>query len=175
MRALFGKRAPNQQKLFLAREDFKYLTIETEMTGALGPAERQMIHNVVDFRVITARQVMVPMEKVRAIPAATRIEELLRQSRDQHLERWPVLDDQGQIVGVVQIFDVALDGRHQGVVERFQRRIVKVAPNEPAYSIVRKLRAARTTIAAVIDSQGRSLGIVTWEDLIQRLVVTAAA
>ncbi|HYR58070.1 MAG TPA: CNNM domain-containing protein [Chthoniobacteraceae bacterium] len=174
-RALLGQRPPSQQKLFVAREDFKYLTIESEMTGALGTAERQMIHNVVDFRAITAEQVMVPMEKVRTIRATASVEELLRESQAQHLDRWPVLGDDGRIAGLVQIFDLALDGRRAGTVEDFQRRIIKVAPHEPAYSIVRKLRAARTTMAAVTDADGRPLGIVTWEDLIQRLVVTAAA
>ncbi len=175
VRLLFGQRPANQQKLFVAREDFKYLTIESERTGALGQAERQMIHNVVDFRAITAQQVMVPLEKVRTIPASAAIEDLLERSRAEHLERWPVLDERGQIAGLVQIFDIALDGRSRGVVESFQRRIVKVTPNEPAYSIVRKLRAARTTLAAVTDADGRSIGIVTWEDLIQRLVATAVA
>ncbi|MGB8170468.1 MAG: CNNM domain-containing protein [Chthoniobacteraceae bacterium] len=174
VRLLFGQRPANQQKLFVAREDFKYLTIESERTGALGQAERQMIHNVVDFRAITAQQVMVPFEKVRTIPASAAIEDLLTRSRAEHLDRWPVVNDRGQIAGLVQIFDIALDRRSRGVVETFQRRIVKVTPNEPAYSIVRKLRAARTTLAAVIDPEGRSLGIVTWEDLIQRLVTTAA-
>ena len=174
VRALFGRRPPDQQKLFVAREDFKYLTIESERTGALGQAERQMIHNVVDFRAITAQQVMVPLEKVRTIAASAALEELLERSQAEHLDRWPVTNERGQIVGLVLIFDIALDGRRRGVVETFQRRIVKVTPNEPAYSIVRKLRAARTTLAAVIDAHGGSLGIVTWEDLIQRLVVTAA-
>jgi CBS domain containing-hemolysin-like protein len=173
VRLLFGRRPPDQQKLFVAREDFKYLTIESERTGTLGQAERQMIHNVVDFRAITAREVMVPIEKVRAIAASAPLEELLQRSRDEHLERWPILGDAGQLVGLVQTFDIALDGRSRGRVESFQRRIVTVAPFEPAYSIVRKLRAARTTLAAVEDGDGKSLGIVTWEDLIQRLVSTA--
>ena len=174
VRLLIGQRPANQQKLFVAREDFKYLTIESERTGALGQTERQMIHNVVDFRAITAEQVMVPHEKVRTIPATAAIEELLARSQAEHLDRWPVVNESGQLVGLVLIFDIALDGRRRGVVESFQRRIVKVTRNEPAYSIVRKLRAARTTLAAVVDGDGRSLGIVTWEDLIQRLVATAA-
>lgn len=175
VRALFGRRPPDQQKLFVAREDFKYLTIESERTGTLSKAERQMIHNVVDFRAVTAEQVMVPLENVRAVAASASVEDLLARSQAEHLDRWPVIDAAGRIVGLVQVFDLALDGRRRGVVESFQRRIVRVTRTEPAYSIVRKLRAARTTLAAVIDPDGSSVGIVTWEDLIQRLVTTAAA
>ena len=174
VRVLFHKRPPNQQKLFVAREDFKYLTIESERTGALSQAERQMIHNVVDFRGVTAEQVMIPMAQVRAIPATASVDELLRRSREANLDRWPVIDQNGAIAGLVQIFDVALDGRKSGQVREFQRRLVRVAPNESAYGIVARMRAARTTLAAVADAEGCSLGIVTWEDLIQRLVKTAA-
>ena len=54
-RLFFGRRPAEHAKLFVAREDFKYLTIKSEREGTLSPAERQMIHNVVDFRAITAR------------------------------------------------------------------------------------------------------------------------
>jgi CBS domain containing-hemolysin-like protein len=69
---------------------------------------------------------------------------------------------------------VALDGRKRGRIESFQRRIVKVAENEPAYSVLRKLRAARITVAVVSNAQGQQLGVVMWEDLVRRLVTMAA-
>ncbi|HEX8297117.1 MAG TPA: CNNM domain-containing protein [Chthoniobacteraceae bacterium] len=175
MRMISGKRPIEQQKLFVAREEFKYLTIESERTGALGKVERQMIHNVVDFRAVTAAQVMIPMDKVRAVPATASVQELLRLGQAENIERWPVLDGASSISGLVQIFDVAIDGRKTGVVDSYQRRIVQVAPEDPAYSIVRKLRAARTTLAVVNAPDGKPLGIVTWEDLIKRLVSTAVA
>jgi CBS domain containing-hemolysin-like protein len=169
-RMFFGERPVEQPKLFVAREDFKYLTIESERTGTLSREEREMIHNVVDFRGITAREVMVPIEKVQTIPCGTTIPELLERSAAAHLDRWPVRSDAGELVGLVSVFEIALDGRRRGSVEPYQRRIVKVAPNEPAYSVLRKLRAARTTLAAVVESDASPVGIVAWEDLIKRLV-----
>ena len=169
-RIFFGRRPAEQAKLFVAREDFKYLTIQSEHEGTLTRDERQMIHNVVDFRAIAARDVMVPMEKVHAIPARAPVAELIARSTAAHIDRWPVLADTGEIVGLVNVLDIALDGRRDGIVETYQRRIVKVAPNEPAHSVLRKLRAARTTLAAVLEAGARPVGIVTWEALVQRLV-----
>lgn len=171
----FGRRPPDQQKLFVAREDFKYLTIESERTGAITTVERQMIHNVVDFRSITAKDVMVPLAEVKTIRAHASIDALVAQSKETNFERWPVASDDGAITGLVNIFDIALDTRRGGSIEPFQRRLVKVDANEPAYSVLRKLRAARVTLGLVIDPAGKPLGIVTWEDLIQRLVSVAAA
>ncbi len=172
-RAFFGRRPAERTKLFVAREDFKYLTIQSEHEGTLTSDERQMIHNVVDFRSIAARDVMVPMEKVHAIPARAAISDLIARSTANHIDRWPVLADTGEIVGLVNVLEIALDGRRDGIVESYQRRIVKVAPNEPAHSVLRKLRAARTTLAAVLEAGAKPVGIVTWEALVQRLVNTA--
>ena len=159
--------------MFAAREDFKYLTIQSENEGTISPDERQMIHNVVDFRSITAREVMLPMEQVHAIRASAAVPELLARSTAAHIDRWPVLSDTGEIVGLVNVFDIALDGQRYGIVETYQRRIGKVAPNDPAYRVLRKLRAARSTLAAVIEAGAKPVGIVTWEALVQRLVNTA--
>lgn len=171
----FGRRPAAEAKLFGAREDFKYLTIESEREGALTSSERQMIHSVVDFRSVTARQVMLPMEQVRAIGVQAPLSELIRQGEEAGIDRWPVLSETGEIVGLVNVFDVALDGRRSGIVESYQRRMVKVGPEEPAYSVLRKLRAARATMAAVVGAGARPLGVVTWESLVGRLVRTAAS
>ena len=172
-RLMFGRRETKHVKLFAAREDFKYLTIQSEHEGTLTPEERQMIHNVVDFRSIVAKDVMVPMREVQAIPARSSVSELIERSTATHIDRWPVLSETGEIVGLVNVLDIALDGQRYGIVETYQRRIVKVAPNDPAYRVLRKLRAARSTLAAVVEAGAQPAGIVTWEALVQRLVNTA--
>jgi CBS domain containing-hemolysin-like protein len=174
-RALVGAQAGERQKLFVAREDFKYLTIESERQGTLGKDERQMIHNVVDFRAVKATDVMLPLGNVQTISVNAPIEDLIDRSRHTNIDRWPLTNEAGEIVGLVNVLDVALDGKPRSVVESYQRRIVKVNVDEPAYSIVRKLRAARVTMAVVIDTTGKQIGAVTWEDLIRRLVTVAVA
>jgi putative hemolysin len=172
---VLGRKQPSEQKLFVAREDFKYLTIESEKQGALGKDERQMIHNVVDFRAVKATDVMLPRTQVQTIRAQAAIEELIARSRETNIDRWPLVNESEEIVGLVNVLDVAMDQRRRGVVESYQRRIVKVNANDPAHSIVHKLRAARVTMAVVLDQQGKQLGVVTWEDLIRRLVSVAVA
>lgn len=174
-RFLVAKPTGGRQKLFVAREDFKYLTIESERQGALGKDERQMIHNVVDFRAVKATDVMLPVANVQTIAGSAALEDLIDRSRESNIDRWPVTNETGEVVGLVNVLDIAMDGRRRGIVESFQRRIVKVNANEPAYSIVGKLRAARVTMAVVLDPGGKQIGVVTWEDLIRRLVSVAVA
>src|SRR5207249_279812 len=82
-----------EKKLFVAREDFKYLTFESERQGTLSKVEREMIHSVVDFRSIKARDVMVPLEKVRTIRADASVDELLAICRETNLDRLPIISE----------------------------------------------------------------------------------
>lgn len=167
------KKSAEQKKLFVAREDFKYLTIESERTGAISSEERAMIHNVIDFRAVTAGQVMIPIQSVQTIPASASVPELVEKSDATGFDRWPVVAADGRITGIVNLLDIALDQRRNGPVELYQRRIVRVSPETPAFAILRRLRAARLTMAVVNDPAGQPVGIVSSEDLVKRLVAVS--
>ena len=168
-RLLFGAKASAQQRLFLGREDFKYMTAEGERTGAISKTEREMIHNVVDFRAVTAKDVMTPIDPAEVIRASEPISRLL----SSDAKRWLVCDDEEKITGVVDAFEVLLDGRRDVDAGACQRRIVTVGPNEPAFSVLWKMRAARSTVAVVRGPGTRPIGRVSWENLIRRLVSVA--
>ena len=172
VRILFRKRKNAKKKLFIAREDFKYLTSESERVGTLTKVEREMIHNVIDLRAVTAREVMVPMAKVRAASSNATLDELLAIGREHDLDRLPIKSEEGKVIGLVSLFEVLLDRTPQSNVASFTRRIITVGADEPAYPVFRKLRAARTGLALVADKEGKTEGIVTSEDLIKRLVTT---
>ena len=159
-----------RRKLFAAREDFKYLTIESERQGMLSALEREIIHNVIDLRAVRARDVMMPMEQVRSLPASATVEEVLEMARTHGLERIPLLDRGGHFVALVNVFEILMEGARKPQVAAYQRRIVTVTPEEEAYSIMKKMRAARTTLAAVRRGQEKAVGVVGFEDLAGKLV-----
>ncbi len=173
-RLLFRGKPVLQQRLYLGREDFKYFAAEGEKTGALTKAESEMISNVVDFRGITAKDVMTPMDRERTLSADAAVNELLQRSNAEHHDRWLIVNEMGEVTGVVSAFEVLLEGRRDVSVGVYQRRIVMVAAGEPAYSVLRKLRAARSTIAAVRGPGHSPLGVLTWGDLVKKLVTVAA-
>jgi putative hemolysin len=163
-------RKPEERKLFAVREDFKYLTIESERQGTLLPVEREMIHNVMDLGSATARDVMVPIGRVRSLPASANVPELVALARETGLERFPLTDKAGNFVALVNVFEVLMEGGRRQQVSAYQRRIVTVTPVEEAYSIMKKMRAARSTLAAVMDGGKGAVGVVAFEDLAGLLV-----
>lgn len=171
-RLLFGRRKA-KPRLFAAREDLKQLTFESERQGALTPAERVMIHNVVDFRTVKVSDVMIPLPLIVAVKPGTTTAELLQLSATSGVDRVPVIGDNGRAVGLVNVFDVLLEAHPAPEIRPYTRRIVSAVESESAYRIIRRLRAARLSLAAVLDAQQRLTGIVTVEDLVRRLVQSA--
>ena len=169
-RLLGPRRGAKHSRLFAAREEIKQITTQSEREGSLTATERAMIHNVVDFWNIKARDVMVPLPNIIALQADASTHEALKVSVSSGLDRLPVITPEGQPTGLINILDILLDQNGDRPLSAYVRRIVLTTEDELAYRIVQRLRAARLGLAAVLDNKRRLRGIVAIEDLIRRLV-----
>jgi putative hemolysin len=162
------------REIFVAREDLKNVTSEIERMGMLSSMERQMIHNVVDFRSVKVRDVMVRISNVVTVRPETAIEQLIELSRVHRFDRYPVMGPQDEIVGVVNVFDILVEQKSLSTVRDYLRRTLTVKPDDQAPTVLRRLRAAPSTLGVVVDQQGATLGIVSVEDLLSPLVKVVA-
>jgi putative hemolysin len=169
-RLLLPRRAAKHARLFAARDELKQITAQSEREGSLTAAERAMIHNVVDFWNIKARDVMVPLPNIVTVQPDASTEEALELSASSGLDRLPVITREGQPTGLVNVLDILLERNGTRPLSNYVRRIVLTTEEELAYRIVQRLRAARLGLAAVLDDKKGLRGIVTIEDLIRRLV-----
>jgi CBS domain containing-hemolysin-like protein len=163
-------RLQRPREIFLAREDLKYVTSHIERMGMLSSIERQMIHNVVDFRSVKVRDVMVKIEQVRSVPLAIPLDGVIRISRETKFDRLPVVNEETKIVGIVNVLDLIVDQRPDATARSYLRRILNVREDEPASMALRRLRAAPQGLASVQNEAGADVGIVSIEDLLNPLV-----
>ncbi len=169
---LLPKRPSKERRLFAAREELKQVAVQSEREGSLTSSERAMIHNVVDFRNVRVRDVMTPLEKCLTLPAHSSIENVLEVSAQTDVDCFPVIRA-GEAIGLISALDILLDKNPPHSLAHYTRRIVTATENEPAYRVIRRLRAARLGLAAVVDARKKLLGIATAEELIKRLVQSA--
>jgi magnesium and cobalt exporter, CNNM family len=167
-KSVLGLQRPRE--IFVAREDLKYITSEVERMGMLSSIERQMIHNVVDFRSVKVSDVMISLSKIVTVHPETPIEQLIELSRRSGFDRYPVVDSAGKIVGLVNVFEVLVDRESASTVRHYLRRILTVRSDEQASIVLRRLRASLSSLAAVVDAEGHPTGIVSAEDLLNPLV-----
>jgi CBS domain containing-hemolysin-like protein len=163
-------RAAKRARLFAAREELKQITTDSEREGSLTATERAMIHSVVDFRGVKVRDVMLRSKKVVTLQPSASTREAVEVSAASGLDRLPIVPQDGQPAGLVNILDILLDENGDKPLGNYVRRIVTTTEDEPAYRIVQQLRAARLGLAAVVDHKKNFRGIVTLDDLIRRLV-----
>jgi CBS domain containing-hemolysin-like protein len=174
-RLLLPDRAAKRARLFAAREELKQITTESEREGSLTATERAMIHNVVDFRGVKVRDVMVPLPKVVSVRPSTSTQEALALSASSGLDRLPVITPEGQPGGLINVLDILVEQNGARPLSNYMRRIVTTNEEDPAYRIVQRLRIAHVGLAAVLDEKRNLRGIVTIEDLIRRLVSSSEA
>jgi len=110
------------------------------------------------------------LPKVSSVRPDAPIEQVLELSKSSGFDRLPVIDRTDDAIGLINVLDVLLDKDQPQSLARYIRRMVTVQENEPAARAIRRLRAARLGLAAVVDQQRRLIGVVTSEDLIARLV-----
>jgi len=113
--------------------------------------------------------------KVAALRSGASTQEALDLSASTGLDRLPLLTPDGHPAGLVNVLDILLERHGTKPLSEYVRRIVTTTDDEPAYRIMQQLRAARLGLAAVVDRKNNFRGIVTIEDLVQRLVSTSDA
>jgi CBS domain containing-hemolysin-like protein len=161
------------QEVFVAREDLKSVTRQIEKMGMLSSIERQMIHNVVDFRIVTVKNVMVKRDRVVTLKIGTPVEAVINTFLQTRFDSLPVANDQGEIIGLINVFDVILDKKPGENVDAYLRRMLVVREDEPASMALHRLRAAFPQILAlVVDAEDHTVGVVGIEDLLGPLVKT---
>ncbi|MEP7077413.1 MAG: CNNM domain-containing protein [Chthoniobacterales bacterium] len=171
-RILQPARSAKRPRLFAAREELKQIAEQSEREGSLTSTERAMIHNVVDFRHVRARDVMVPVAQAVAVKPETPVSEVLKLSAATGVDRIPVLAE-GRAIGLINVYDILFDRMPAWPLQRYTRRIVVASENEPAYRLIQRLRAARLSLAAVVDGERKLVGLAVAEDMIKRLVQSA--
>lgn len=163
-------RAKNPARLFAGREELKLITVQSEHGGALSSAERAMIHNVVDFTSVKVRDVMVPLAATVSLEADDEPGKALSLSESSGIDRFPILTRDARPIGLVNVFDILVDTDGMRPLRHYMRRIITTSETESAYRVVRRLRAARIGLAAVVDTREKLTGIVALEDLVRQLV-----
>ena len=172
---LLPRRMAKRPGLFAAREELKQITAQSEREGSLTAIERAMIHNVVDFWNVKVREIMTPLSKVVALRPNASVQEAIELSASSGIDRLPVITSSRQATGLVNVLDILLEQNGEKPLSSYFRRIVTTTEEEPAHRVAQQLRAARLGLAAVLDAKKNLAGIVTIEDLIQRLVSSTEA
>lgn len=159
-------------EFFVSREELKRLILDSDAGGHFTPEEKRMIQEVFNLRHITLQQIMTPWAQVATVSADASADQIVRASRDSGYSRLPVTETNGTTVGVVSVYDILFEtAQFEG---KTARQIVRRAHLFPAETSIdqglQRLRATQQPLAVVVDKGQKTIGIVTIEDMLAKLI-----
>lgn len=149
---------------------------EGERTGTLANEPAEMIRNVLEFKDLKAREVMIPRSRITAIEISTSTKEAFDIIVTEGHSRYPLYRESlDNVVGLLygkDLFALVRDGKlaTTKLDDIVRTPILFVVETQPILSILREMRAKRVHMAVVADEFGGTSGIVTLEDIIEELV-----
>jgi len=150
------------------RDSIQDLLREGELEGIGERDEIAIISGVVEFSEKVVREVMTPRSEIFALPDGVDPHTMASQIAQSRYSRVPIyhgtLDD---ILGMLHAFDVI---KANGETPAPLRPIAFSAPEAPCNELLFRMLRERLHLAIVRDQSGRTLGLVTLEDLLEELV-----
>ncbi len=160
----------------LTENEVEWVISEGEKTGALAEEPAEMIRNVLDFKDLTAREVMVPRRKIGGIELSTSLDKVVELVSTEGHSRYPVyretLDNVVGLLYAKDIFGVVRDREigKKTLNDLLRTPVLFVVQSQSATSVLREMRARRLHMAIVSDEFGGTSGLVTLEDIIEEIV-----
>jgi len=150
------------------RDAIQDLLREGELEGIGEREEIAIISGVVEFSEKVVRDVMTPRSEIFALPDGVDPHALASQIAQSRYSRVPIyhgtLDN---IIGMVHVFDVI---KARGETPEAVRPVAFSTPGAPCNELLFRMLRERLHIAIVRDDAGKTLGLVTLEDLLEELV-----
>jgi CBS domain containing-hemolysin-like protein len=165
---------PNRNKLEThSSEELQFLLDQGKVSGALEPTEHELIKNVFNFNLITARQIMTPRTSIRAIDYELSQDEIIDTIISEGYSRMPVYKEStDNVIGVVYTKDILkmINQKNKVDFNDAIRPPYFVPETKKISELLKELQAKHIHMAIVMDEFGGVAGIVTVEDIIEELV-----
>ena len=170
---LFGIRN-SEHKGEHSAEEIEALIEESSEGGVLPATADRPLREALHLSSRPVSELMVPRERIEAMDIACGGVELAARAAESAYTRIPVYERSlDNVLGIVHAKDVAMHtmgGKMPPDVRSCLRPMLHVAPDMAATALLSQMRESRTQTAIVRDAAGRTLGLVTVDDILETLL-----
>lgn len=160
----------------LTETEVEWIVAQGEKAGSLEKEPATMIRNVLDFKHLTAKEVMVPRRRISAIHVGMPLDQVLEHVIKDGHSRYPVYrETEDNVIGLLYVkdlFDIVRQGKlnEMKLDDLVRKPVLFVTETQGALSVLREMRQRRLHLAIVTDEFGGTSGLVTLEDIIEEIV-----
>ncbi|RLF40765.1 MAG: hypothetical protein DRN21_01490 [Thermoplasmata archaeon] len=165
--SLTGKR--QRRKASFTENEVKAMLDLGVENGTIEKDEKELVEEVFDFDETKAMEVFVPREQVVSLSEDDTVGDLIETSVKTGYSRFPLrrenIDD---IVGMVHVKD-ALNRDRNTPLREIEREIIKISPKMKVDDVLREMQQRKIHMAVLQSKEGRTIGLLTLEDLIEEI------
>lgn len=156
-------------KLIVTEEEIKTLMDLGVQNGTIKKDEQELVEEIFDFDETEAKEVYVPVKQMVGLWENETVEELINKSIKTGHSRFPIyMGNKEEIVGMVHVKDALLKDKNMPVKE-IMREIIKISPKMKVDDVLRKMQRMKLHMAVIQSKEGKIIGLVTMEDLIEEI------
>ncbi len=171
---LFGVR-PGELEEQPTSEDLQVLISQSAVGGKLDPGEAVMLRGVFHLHEQEAREVMTPIPAVVTVNYSSNVSDALGLCTSSGHNRLVVVEDGNAdrvrgIVHALRLVRLLMSEGPDGKIEGAVRDAPIVPETKPLDDLLTELQRQRSSMGVVVDEYGRTVGIVTVEDILEEVV-----
>jgi CBS domain containing-hemolysin-like protein len=156
-------------------EELRLIIARGARQGGLDPDEAGHLAGVFHLHEQEAREVMTPIPAVVTVDADETVEAALRRCVTSGHTRLVVIEDDNadRVRGVIHNNSLArlyMSDGPEATIETVIRDALIVPETRPLDDLLHDLQVQRTSLSVVVDEYGRTVGIVTVEDILEEVV-----
>jgi CBS domain containing-hemolysin-like protein len=156
-------------------EDLKVLISQSAVGGDLDPGEAVMLRGVFHLHEQEAREIMTPIPAVVTVDYTSTVAEALQLCTSSGHNRLVVVEDSNQdrvrgIVHALRLVRLLMSEGAEAKIEGAVRDALIVPETKPLDDLLTELQRQRSSMGVVVDEYGRTVGIVTIEDILEEVV-----
>lgn len=154
-------------------EELRHLLEQGKVTGAIQASEHELLKNVFNFNLITAKQIMVPRTSIHAVDIENPTEKIINRIIKEGYSRMPVYKENiDNIAGILYTKDLLrmMNLKQEINLNEAIRPAYFIPETKKISELLKELQARHLHMAVVMDEFGGVAGIITIEDIIEELV-----
>jgi CBS domain containing-hemolysin-like protein len=171
---LFGVRPEQLDEEQPSSEDLQVLISQSATRGKLDPGEATMLGGVFHLHEQEAREIMTPIPAVVTVDFSSNVADLDLCTSSGH-NRLVVVEDGNAdrvrgIVHALRLVRLMMAEGPEAKIESAVRDALIVPETKPLDDLLTELQRQRSSMGVVVDEYGRTVGIVTVEDILEEVV-----
>jgi CBS domain containing-hemolysin-like protein len=170
---LMGVEPKDEVTSAFTAEEVHHIVTESRREGLIEEEQHGLVGAALEFSDKDAIDVAVPIDSLVTLPVTATPDDVERLVAKRGFSRYPMVDASGALGGYLHLKDVLYADeveRHLPVPVKRVRKLATVRPADEVEEVLATMQLTGAHLARVVDDEGRDLGVVFLEDVLEELV-----